>query len=186
VPASALDEVPVVPPQRRWRRSTKIQAVVLAVNVVFWGAILGWTLTLDESDIDPPDHLDDPAFALAAEPVCARAVAELEAQDLLHPSPDSPADRAGIVDDANAILRTMLLDVHAIEAPPAEEGQWVAAWLDDWDQHLADRQAWADGLRRGDDGPFTETARGGEQISKAIDNFAEVNDMPSCATTHDV
>ena len=62
----------------------------------------------------------------------------------------------------------------------------MAAWLVDWEQHVADRQAWADGLRLGDDGPFTETARGGEQMSKVIDNFAEVNDMPSCATTHDV
>ena len=42
------------------------------------------------------------------------------------------------------------------------------------------------GCGQGDDGPFTETARGGEQLSKVIDNFAEVNDMPSCATTHDV
>ena len=94
-----------------WRRSTKIQAGVLAANVLFWGAILGWTVTVDEDDIDPPDHLDDPAFALAAEPICAAAVAELEQRDLLHPSPDSPADRADIVDSSNAVLAAMVDDL---------------------------------------------------------------------------
>jgi hypothetical protein len=169
-----------------WRRSTKIQAGLLAANVVFWGAILGWTVTVDDDDIDPPDHLDDPAFAQAAEPVCAGAVATLEERDLLHPAPESLEERADIVDASNAVLAAMVDDVRAIDRPAGEEGEWVGLWLSDWEQHIADRQAWADGLRQGDDGPFTETARGGEQLSRVIDNFAEVNDMPSCATTHDV
>jgi hypothetical protein len=181
-----LDEPPVAPPRPRWRRSTKVQAVVLALNVVFWAAILAWTVTVDEADIDPPDHLDDPAFALAAEPICAEAVATLERRDLLHPHPDTPNDRAETTDAANAVLGAMVVELRGIEAPPGEEGEWVAAWLVDWEQHIADRQEWADGLRLGDDGPFTESDRGGEQLSKVIDNFAEVNDMPSCATTHDV
>jgi glycosidase len=169
-----------------WTRSTKIQVGLLAGSVVFWGGILGWTLTVDEGDIDPPDHLDDPAFGRAAEPICADAVATLEERDLLHPSPESPEDRADIVDASNAVLAAMVLDLRGLPRPAGEEGEWVGLWLSDWDQHLADRQNWADGLREGHDGPFTETARAGNQISKVIDNFADVNDMPSCTTTHDV
>ncbi len=41
-------------------------------------------------------------------------------------------------------------------------------------------------LRAGEDEPFVESDRAGEQVSKVVDNFAEVNDMASCATTHDV
>ena len=178
---SALDSVGMTS-----RRSTTIQVGLVAASVVFWGAILGWTLTVDDDDIDPPDHLDDPAFARAAEPICADAVATLEDRDLLHPSPETLEERADIVDASNAVLASMVLDVGGLPRPAGEEGEWVGLWLADWDQHLADRQAWADGLRAGDDGPFTETARAGEQLSKVIDNFAEVNDMPSCATTHDV
>ena len=80
----------------------------------------------------------------------------------------------------------MVVDLRALDRPEGEEGTWVAEWLDDWDTHIADRQAWADQLHEGDDGPFVETARQGEQISKGIDYFAETNDMPSCATAGDV
>ena len=31
-----------------------------------------------------------------------------------------------------------------------------------------------------------ETVKGSDQVSEAVDGFAEVNDMPSCATFNDV
>jgi hypothetical protein len=173
-------------PPRRRRLATKFQVGLVVANLLFWGGIFVWSVTVDEDAIDEPDHLDDPAFGAAAEPICARAVADLEAGDLLHPSPDSPADRADTVDESNRILRAMVLDLGAVDRPAGTEGEWVTRWLEDWDQHIADRQAWADRLRAGDDGPFAESERGGEQLSRVIDNFAEVNDMPSCTTTHDV
>ena len=37
-----------------------------------------------------------------------------------------------------------------------------------------------------DDHVFIETARGNEQVSNVIDNFADVNGMESCATPGDV
>lgn len=173
-------------PPRRWRLATKVQIGLVAANLLFWGGIFLWSVTIDEDAIDAPDHLDDPAFGAAAEPVCARAVADLEADDLLHPNPDSPADRADTVDESNRILRAMVIELEAIDRPAGPEGEWAARWLEDWGQHIADRQAWADRLRAGDDGPFAESDRGGEQLSRVIDNFAEINEMPSCTTTHDV
>ena len=99
---------------------------------------------------------------------------------------EDAAERADLVDNENAILRAMLDELDDLDRPGGEEGEWVALWLDDWRTHIDDRQAWADGLRVGDDRPFTETDRAGEQISKVVDNFAEVNDMDSCVTTGDV
>ena len=172
-------------PKKGWSRSAKIQVTVLVVNVAFWGAILGWTVTVDEDDIRPPGEMQDVAFAAAAEPVCASADAAID--DLGLPTAvESPAERADLVDAENVILRDMLDDLDALPRPRGEEAGWVEEWLGDWRTHVEDRQNWADGLRAGDDGPFTETAREGEQLSKGIDYFAETNDMPSCVTTGDV
>ncbi len=164
--------------------SGKVQVVLVVVNVAFWGAILGWTAFADHP-YDPPDHLDEPAFALAAEPVCARAQAAVVA--LGQPTEvRTPADRAQLVDDGNEVLRDMVGDLRALPLPAGEEADWVTRWLADWDTHIGDRQRWADGLRVGRDGPFTETARSGIQLSRVIDNFAEVNQMESCKTAGDV
>lgn len=163
---------------------TRLQLLLVGVNVAFWGAILGWTLVAAHPD-DRPDHLEDPAFATAAEPRCADAVGAIEALGL-PTTADSPEERADLVDATNIILQTMVADLAAIDRPAGEEGEWVGSWLADWTTHIGDRQRWADGLRVGEDVPFSETARGGEQVSRVIDHFAEVNDMPACATTHDV
>jgi hypothetical protein len=99
----------------------------------------------------------------------------------------SPVERADMVDAENDLLRTMVGELGRLDRPDGDEGEWVAEWLGDWDVHIEDRQRWADDLRAGDDHPFVETDRGGgEQISKAVDFFAETNAMPSCATAGDV
>ncbi|MGH9137836.1 MAG: hypothetical protein ACRD0G_12425 [Acidimicrobiales bacterium] len=163
-----------------WRR---VQWLVLGLNVLFWGAILAYTAFGNPPDA--PDHLDDPAFAAAAEPVCAGArgvIADLRL-DLVA---DSPEERADQVDAENTVLRTMVADLREVDRPPGEEGEWVVQWLDDWDTHVADRQQWADNFRAGEDEPFVETARRGEQVSSSVDHFAEVNEMESCETLANV
>jgi hypothetical protein len=166
-------------------RSSRIQLVVLAVNILFWGGIYGWTLTRSADDIKPPDRLDSTAFPAAAEPICDATLEDIEALGL-PTSVDSPQERADLVDEENRLLRTMVDDLASLDRPSGQEGEWVGQWLDDWRTHIDDRQDWADDLRVGDDHAFRETDRYGGQISKVIDNFAEVNEMDSCATTGDV
>jgi hypothetical protein len=183
----SVEHAPVVlhqdpkPSRPLWRR---MQWIILAVNVVFWGAILVWTMVGDH-----PDHLityiEDRRFPEAAEPVCARAVDQMRALER-DPVADSADERATTVDLSNDILRGMLAELRQLPRPEGVEGEWVAQWLDDWDTHVGDRQRWADGLRDGENEPFTETAREGEQISQYVDFFAEANEMESCETTHDV
>lgn len=172
-------------PPRGWSRSAKIQVVVLVVNIAFWGAILGWTVAYGDDAYDPPDRLDDRSFPIAAEPICAAAVANIDALGL-PTEVETPAERADLVDAENRRLLRMIDDLEALERPSGEQGEWVGLWLQDWRTHVADRQAWADDLRAGDDHPFRESDRAGEQISKVVDNFAEVNEMDSCVTTGDV
>jgi hypothetical protein len=168
---------------RGWSTSAKVQVTLLVANVAFWLALLGWTIGADRSD--PPDRLDDPAFAAAAEPICAATVTRIEALGL-PTEVDSPLERAQLVDEENVLLLAMVADLEAIPRPSGEQLEWVETWLVDWRTHVADRQAWADDLRVGDDHVFVETARGNEHVTNVIDNFADVNGMDSCATPGDV
>lgn len=170
--------------------SRRVQLVLVAVNVVFWGAILGWTVLADHP-WDPPDHLDDLTYAAAAEPICAEAQADLAALG----SPievETLEERAQLTLDGVDVLEAMLVELRTLPAPVgtgadgAPEAEWVDRWLDDWEVHLGDRRRWAEQLHEGEDVPFTETARNNKQISRTIDNFAEVNAMESCKTTGDV
>lgn len=166
-------------------RSSRIQLVVLSANVVFWGAIFFWTVVWGGDAYDPPDRLDDPAFAAAAEPICAATLDDIDGLGL-PTSVESPQERAEMVDEENVMLRAMVDDLSDLDRPGGDQGVWVTQWLDDWRIHIQDRQDWADDLRVGDDHAFRESDRGGGQISKTIDNFAEVNEMESCVTTGDV
>jgi hypothetical protein len=161
-----------------------VQIVLLVVNIAFWGAILGWTVMARDA-YDPPDLLDDRAFPTAAEPICAATAEAVEALGL-PTEVDTPLERAEMVDEENRLLRAMVDDLGTLDRPAGEQGEWVTSWLADWRIHIEDRQAWADDLRVGDDHFFVETDRGGEQVSNVIDNFAEVNEMESCATPGDV
>jgi hypothetical protein len=173
---------------RRWARSIsrsgKIQLAVLGVNIVFWGAILGWTVLADHPE-GGPDRLDDRSFPAAAESVCADARADIDELGL-DPIAESPLERAEVVDVVNERLREMVASLRELPRPEGEQGEWVARWIDDWETHIADRQLWADRLRAGEDVPFTETDRAGVQLSRVVDRFAEVNDMPNCITGGDV
>lgn len=182
-PTDPRDDNPVR--QQRWSRSAKIQVVLLVVNVAFWAAILGWTVAYGDDAYDPPDRLDDRAFPVAAEPICATTVEDIEGLGL-PTEVESPAERADLIDEENRLLRAMLGELEGLPRPAGKQGDWVELWIADWRTHVDDRQAWADDLRVGDDHPFTESDRAGEQVSKVIDNFAEINEMESCVTTGDV
>jgi hypothetical protein len=166
-------------------RRNRVQLLLLAANVLFWGAILVWTFVWGRTAYNPPDRLDDRAFPEAAEPICSATLDSIHALGL-PTAVSSMLDRANMVDTENDDLRQMIDDLAALDRPSGDEGSWVSQWLDDWRTHIQDRQDWADDLRAGDDHPFRETVRHGSQVSKTIDNFADVNDMKSCATAGDV
>ena len=171
------------PGRRRLSVAAVVQIAIGLAVLVGWAAIYVWTVTGDRSD--PPDRLQDPAFAAAAEPICAATRTEIEALGL-PTEVSSPAERAAMVGEENALLLAMLDDIESLPGPAGEDADWIRQWLQDWRLHVQDRQDWADDLAAGDDHLFVESARAGEQVSKVVDNFAEVNDMPSCATPGDV
>ena len=167
----------------RARRGVRFQIVLAVLCVAFWVAIYAWTLIADHGD--PPDHLSDRAFPEAAEPVCAAAMAEVESFGRAT-AVETIEERADLVERQDAVLAALVADLRRLPLPDGEEGGWVREWLDDWQTHVEDRERWAARLHAGEDPPFVETPKGNDRVSEAVDHFAEVNDMPSCATFNDV
>ena len=109
-----------------------VAALVLMWLYVFTGAAAE----------DPPDQLDDVAFAEAAEPRCAQAVAALEALPAAGEA-ESAADRAAVLDETDAVLTSMVDDLAAIEVDNDRDRELVDLWIADWRTYLQDRRDFA-------------------------------------------
>ena len=159
----------------------------VAIVVVLLAITLMWIYALSGlAREDPPDQLDDRAFPEAAEPRCAAALDAIEA---LPPAADagSPEERAGTVAAATDELAAMVDDL--TELAPSGTGRdadITQEWLDDWETYLEDRRDHVTALEQGSTEPFEVTPRANRQITVTMDHFAEVNDMPSCATPQDI
>jgi hypothetical protein len=179
--ATPAERTVVVPGERPGRLWAKVLAgLFLLATLGFWT----WLILL-APDQEPPDQLDDPAFAVAAEDICAAAQDDVEALPTAREA-DSPEERSTQITTSTAVLQQMVDDL-AVEAPTAgRDGEMVAEWLGDWDTYLGDRARYAEQLAAGDDVQFQLTAKEGDQVTEAVDGFAEANDMPSCSTPLDV
>lgn len=181
-PSPPTDPPPVeVPGERPGRTWAKVLAgIFLVISVGFWL----WLIFLADEQT-PPDRMDDPAFAEAAEPICS---AGQDAVDALPPArtADTPEERAVVLEEANGELQAMVDELRAIAPTTGRDGDMVQEWLDDWEVYLGDRSRHAERLAAGEDPRFQLTAKSGDQITEAIDGFAEANEMDSCTTPLDV
>ena len=143
-----------------------------------------WVYVSLIGDPENVDKLRDPAYAAAAEPVCKATLGELARQGVVNKQAASPQERAALVDRSDAELAGMVGRLRAIPVTDPEDAKAVTLWLADWDQWLADRAVWAAQLRQGSDVEFLEKQREEtrEPNSKALNDFALVNSMRSCAT----
>ena len=146
------------------------------------GAILFvafWTWALFFADKTALNKIDDEAWAARAEEICAPVKREVRLLDL--ESSTDLAVRAELVERSTGLLEQMIDDVTAV--PPSDEkGQAIVPdWAADYRTLIADRYHYAERLRAGEDGPFTETAVNNVPITERIETFAGDNDMPSCA-----
>lgn len=170
-------------PTPRWKQTLGRVAIVLAASstLVWIGAII-WGAAADPK---PVGYLEDRSFPGAAEPICEQAVADIDEYPPAHESP-TPEARADVIRATTARLDTMLDDLRAV-VPDTADAKWINLWIDDWNTHLGDRLDFATRLdERGAGEEFFESLKADTQISKSLSHFAEINDMPSCATTGDV
>lgn len=178
-------EPPAPPEEDSARRRITPVRVVLALVVLAMVAM--WVYALGPwARQDPPGRLDDPAFTVEAEPVCAATDDALSELPQAYET-ETPEARADAVDQTNVLLAAMVTDLRTFAPTTGEDGRRVNQWLDDWQTYIGDRNELADELHKGRDARLHETAKADNHISEAIDFFAvTANDMPSCTTPHDL
>lgn len=167
------------------RRGRLTPTRVLAAAVVI-GSFSLWVVALGRIGVsDPLDTLEDRAFAEAAEPRCAAALADVER---LPPASAArtATERAVTIDEATDRLEALVGELRALAPGSGEDGRVVAAWLDDWATYLGDRRGYAARLRDDETAELQLSTRRGQDITRPMDNLANVNGMPSCATPGDV
>jgi hypothetical protein len=180
------DSQPGTPPSRTGRRGRVVIGCVVVVLLAMWAYVL--FLAFGPGRQPPIDRLDDPAFAQSGEDRCAEALSAIGELPVASATPD-PADRADVLDEANAIYAAMIDDLDEMTrlVPDAEQRGHAREWVADWRTHLGDRQAYATALRT-DPGArllVSEKAGEGRQITGWIDEFALANRMPSCVSPTD-
>jgi hypothetical protein len=165
-------------------RARRVGRVVVVTIVLGLALMWIYVLFVVNGDSATTDELHDSTFAKAAQPVCAATLDELHRLDVVNKVAATPQDRATLVDRADSSLTRMVSQLRTLPVPNADDATAVSKWLDDWDQWLRDRAAWSDKLRRGEDAPFVEKERveTHQPNSKALNDFALVNDMRACAT----
>ena len=169
------------PPVRA--RPTRILLIAVVVGMLaMWGYVL--YLAFGPGRQPSPDRLADPRFAEQAQ---ARCEVAHEAVALLPTANDaeSAVERAEVVDEATTHFRAMIDDIEPL-APGGEDGEIVAAWIEDWRAYLEDRAEYADALRSDPDARLFVTARDQAQVTEYIDAFSADNHMAACATPLDL
>lgn len=155
------------------------------VFVFFLGGWL-WVTFLYEPHVI--DKLEDTTFPSQAEEICAAARGDYDKLPLAQESP-TPAHRSTVIVESNQIFNTMVDDLREIvPASPEHINEGLNEWLDDWETYIGDRQQLADSLLENDSARFMETPKSNTNkgITRAINGFAEVNEMESCETPGDL
>lgn len=165
-----------------WRPSRVVIIVLVVAMVGMWGYVL--YLAFGPGRQPPPDRLDDPSFAIAAQERCDTALDEVSTLPSATES-TTIEERADVVEQANSVFAAMLDDLEAI-TPGGEDGQLVREWLADWRTYLADREAYAVAVREDPEAQLLVSAKDRDQITEHLDAFAADNRMISCATPLDV
>lgn len=169
-------------PRPRWGAG-RVTVVVLIVGMLAMWAYVVY-LAVGPGRQAPPDRLDDPAFAVAAQARCEEALVEVAALPRAIEAPTA-SERAAVVAEANQHFDAMVDDLERL-VPAGEDGELVTQWLADWHTYLADRQAYAVALRTDPEARLLVSPKDRRQVTEYLDAFAADNDMSACATPLDV
>lgn len=165
------------------------RAISMVLGVMVFVFFLGgwlWVTFLYEPHVI--DKLEDTTFPAQAEKICASARLEYDKLPLAQESPTA-AHRSDVIVQSNRIFTTMVSDLREIvPATPENVNIGLNEWLGDWDTYIGDRSDLADRLLEDDSARFMETPKSNTNkgITRAINGFAEVNEMESCETPGDL
>lgn len=158
-------------------------AVVVAVIVVvgFWA----WVFTGGPTKANP-DRVHDRAFIARTAKRCDTL------RDRLGKLPNAAsiklaAKRADVLDQANLQVARTVAAIEKDAPRRGDDSTVVEGWIGDWKRYLQDRRNYAKRLRVDPTAQFVVSEsplKAG--VDDTIETFADVNDMPQCATPGDV
>ncbi|MEO6988075.1 MAG: hypothetical protein ABI239_05435 [Aquihabitans sp.] len=166
----------------RWTLGRVLALMVALATIVFWG----WIFSGGPKSTNP-DRLDDRAYVTFAQQRCVQLNGDLAALPNAITA-ETATDRANVLDDANELVSAMVDDLEARAPTEGDDGTSMRGWIADWRTYVADREDYADRLREDPDAlmQITENTELHDGVDKTIEIFADVNDMPECATPGDV
>ncbi|HEX2576185.1 MAG TPA: hypothetical protein VHK88_07530 [Aquihabitans sp.] len=177
-PAPEVDE-PLALPSRVGRTLAVIAALAM---ILFWIWIFAGGPRKANAD-----RLDDRAYVERTEQRCQRLLTDLDELPAAGEA-TSAAERADVLDRANVLVAAMVDDIQADAPTTGDDGESLRGWFADWRAYVADREAYAERLRADPDARLlvTENPELKDSVDRTIKIFADVNDMPDCATPGDV
>ena len=176
------DPVVVANARRSYNRPT-VWAGIAAFVVfgLYWVAIFTGQFHLTN-----PDKLHDATWGKRVQTICQPAATYIN--NLPNASTSKIAvERADLLDKGTTALVPMVRRLEAAEPPAsAKEQAVVESWLKDWNVYLGDRTAFAAALRKNPSAQPLLTKTHGGWDTDAIDEMANANNAPDCATPQDM
>lgn len=169
------------PTSVRWRISRVVVVVVILALVGFWAWILAGGPSRDN-----PDRLEDRAFVERTHARCQQLRTDLQSlpnAEFL----DTATERAEVLDDATAMVSETVDDIEADAPTDGDDATSTRGWITDWRLYINNRSDYAQRLRSDPSARLLlDESRLGDSVDRTIEVFADVNDMPDCATPGDV
>lgn len=164
-----------------WTAGRVATVLAILVMVGFWAWIFAGGPKKQNRD-----YLDDRAYVTQAAARCRELRRDLDA---LPNAADvsSASERADVLDRANELVSAMVDDLEAAAPRTGGDGESLRGWIADWRTYVGDREDYARRLRT-DPGArlLLDANPAGDPVDRPIEVFADVNDMPDCATPGDV
>ncbi len=149
-----------------------------------------WVYALFFASKEAVNKIGDEEWTARADARCLVAknerLALADYRMITDPSTGGLDARAALVDRATDTIENMLRDLRASEPTDAKGQALIPLWLADYDTYVADRRAYAEQLRRGDNSPFAESTFEGLPLGERISTFAGDNRMRNCVTPVDL
>jgi len=164
-----------------WSVGRVLAVVTMVAIAVFWAVVF-----LGIPKKENPDRLDDRAFV---ERTITRCDGLLEDLGELPNAAfvESATDRADVLDDATDLVEAMVDAIEADAPTTGDDAISLDGWIGDWRTYIENRRDYADRLRVDPEARLLlDQSLGGDSVDKPIEVFADVNDMPTCATPGDV
>jgi len=149
-----------------------------------------WVYAFGFAPRESINRVRDHAWAARQEAVCKATNEERSSlADLTKLNPKNNVElshKADLIDKATDQLDSMLEKIREDKPSDAKGQAIVPAWLSDYEIYVKDRRDYAQQLRSGKNGLFSESMSEGIPITEKLGTFARDNHMDSCVPPLDL